>query len=125
MSEFDRLSVTGIAADVNARRARATGVARNVLDRVDAYEEIQPQVWITRVSKTGVFAQAKAVDQKVASGESLPLAGVPFAVKNNIDVAGLPTTAACPAFAYDAAETAPVVQRLLDAGAILVGKTNL
>jgi allophanate hydrolase len=56
---------------------------------------------------------------------SLPLGGVPFAVKDSIDVAGMQTTVACPAFAYKATTTAPVVQRLLDAGAILVGKTNL
>ncbi len=55
----------------------------------------------------------------------LPLYGVPFAVKDNIDVAALSTTAACPAFAYTATMTAPSVQRLLDAGAILIGKTNL
>jgi len=55
----------------------------------------------------------------------IPLYGVPFAVKDNIDVAALPTTAACPTFAYTAAATAPAVQRLLDAGAILIGKTNL
>lgn len=54
-----------------------------------------------------------------------PLWGIPFAVKDNIDVAGLPTTAGCPAYAYMPAETAPAVQRLLDAGAILIGKTNL
>ncbi|AWN37183.1 allophanate hydrolase [Methylobacterium radiodurans] len=56
---------------------------------------------------------------------AMPLWGVPFAVKDNIDVAGLPTTAACPDFAYSPAETAPAVVRLLAAGAILVGKTNL
>ena len=55
----------------------------------------------------------------------LPLYGVPFAVKDNIDVAGLPTTAACPAFAYQPEKSAEVVQRLVDAGAIVVGKTNL
>jgi allophanate hydrolase len=54
-----------------------------------------------------------------------PLAGVPFAVKDNIDVAGLPTTAACPGFAYTPSRTSPAVQRLLDAGAVLIGKTNL
>ncbi len=54
-----------------------------------------------------------------------PLWGLPVAVKDNIDVAGLPTTAACPAFAYIAKDSAPAVQRLLDAGAVLVGKTNL
>ncbi|MDQ7746586.1 allophanate hydrolase [Hydrogenophaga pseudoflava] len=54
-----------------------------------------------------------------------PLAGLTFAVKDNIDVAGWPTTAACPAFAYTAAAHATVVQKLLDAGASLQGKTNL
>ncbi len=55
----------------------------------------------------------------------LPLFGVPFAVKDNIDVAGVPTTAACPAFAYTPAADAPAVRRLLDAGALYVGKANL
>ncbi len=54
-----------------------------------------------------------------------PLLGVPFAVKDNIDVAGMPTTAACPAFAYEPQRSATVVQRLLDAGALWLGKTNL
>ena len=57
--------------------------------------------------------------------ERHPLLGVPFAVKDNIDIAGEPTTAACPAFAHTAAEHATVVQRLLDAGAVWMGKTNL
>src|SRR6185436_18950204 len=56
---------------------------------------------------------------------ALPLAGVPFAVKDNIDVAGLPTTAGCPAFSYMPERSATVVQRLFDAGAVLIGKTNL
>ncbi|MDB5686365.1 MAG: allophanate hydrolase, partial [Rhizorhabdus sp.] len=56
---------------------------------------------------------------------SLPLWGIPFAVKDNIDVTGLPTTAACPAFAHDADRDAPVVARLKAAGAIVLGKTNL
>jgi allophanate hydrolase len=54
-----------------------------------------------------------------------PLWGIPFAVKDNIDVAGMPTTAACPAFAYTPERNAFAVQRLLDAGAIVIGKTNL
>lgn len=54
-----------------------------------------------------------------------PLAGLRFAVKDNIDVAGLPTSAGCPAFAFEARESAQVVHRLLNAGAALVGKTNL
>ena len=55
----------------------------------------------------------------------LPLYGVPVAVKDNIDVAGLPTTAACPAFAYDPGKDATCVARLRRAGAIVIGKTNL
>jgi allophanate hydrolase len=61
-----------------------------------------------------------------ASGpEGKPLYGVPFVVKDNIDVAGLPTTAACPAFAYHPEKSAFVVQKLERAGAIVIGKTNL
>jgi allophanate hydrolase len=125
MSAFNRLDLIAIAADVRAGRRRAVEVARESLDRVAAYEAVQPQVWITRLAESEVLARAERVDRRVASGEVLPLAGVPFAVKDNIDVAGLPTTAACPAFAYEAGETAPVVQSLLDAGAVLIGKTNL
>ncbi|MDP9440976.1 MAG: allophanate hydrolase [Actinomycetota bacterium] len=76
-------------------------------------------VWITEVEAETVAAALAAVDP------TLPLAGVTLAVKDNIDVAGLPTTAACPAFAYEPAASAPVVQRLVDAGAVVVGKTNM
>ncbi|WP_307834638.1 allophanate hydrolase [Paractinoplanes lichenicola] len=76
-------------------------------------------VWISRFGPDELRERAAAVDT------GLPLAGVPFAVKDNIDVAGLPTTAGCPDFAYMPDRNAPVVQRLVDAGAIVVGKTNL
>src|SRR5690606_7663130 len=72
-----------------------------------------------------VAVREQAIAQADEVDPSLPLAGVPFAVKDNIDVAGMPTTAACPAFSYQPQRTALAVQRLLDAGAILVGKTNL
>ena len=84
-----------------------------------------PAVWIHLLASNDVEAQAAAVQKCRQAGECLPLYGLPFAVKDNIDVAGCPTTAACPAYAYVAKRSAPVVQRLLDAGAILVGKTNL
>jgi len=77
------------------------------------------------VPEDELLRKARRIDERVASGEALPLAGVPFAVKDNIDVAGLETTAACPAFAYRAEVSAPVVERLLAAGALVVGKTNL
>lgn len=82
-----------------------------------------PAIWITRLPDAEVMARARTLQAEGAQGR--PLWGVPFAVKDNIDVAGLPTTAACPTYAYTPAETAPAVQHLLDAGAILLGKTNL
>ena len=60
-----------------------------------------------------------------ADPASLPLYGIPFAIKDNIDLAGVPTTAACPAFSYVPENSAFVVARLIDAGAVPVGKTNL
>ena len=99
--------------------------AREALSRIAAYEAIQPEVWISRFSPDQVLAAAEAVDLRVAAGESLPLAGLTFAVKDNIDLFGLPTTAACPAFAYAPEASATVVERLQAAGAVAVGKTNL
>lgn len=85
-------------------------------------------IWIHRDSDALLRARAAQLDcvprARVAAGE-LPLFGVPFAVKDNIDVAGRPTSAGCPAYTYIAAQTAAAVERLLDAGAVYVGKTNL
>jgi len=118
-------SLRAIAQDVNARVRSAEQIACETLERAAAYQKIQPEAWISRVPEDELRQKARQVDERVASGESLPLAGVPVAVKDNIDVAGLETTAACPAFAYRAQSSAPVVEMLLAAGAIVVGKTNL
>lgn len=125
MTALDRLSVTAIAADVQAGRRSAVAVIEDVLARLDAYDAIQPAVWISRFEPDALRAAAAAVDARVAAGETLPLAGVPFAVKDNIDLAGLATTAACPAFAYQPEQSATVVAKLVAAGAIPVGKANL
>jgi allophanate hydrolase len=85
----------------------------------------RPEVWITLRDEGEVLAEAAAIDARVAAGEDLPLAGRTFAVKDNIDAAGLPTTAACPAFSYVPEADSPAVARLKEAGAILLGKTNL
>jgi allophanate hydrolase len=85
----------------------------------------RPEVWITLRQEGDVAADAAAIEQRLAAGESLPLAGTLVAVKDNIDVAGLPTTAACPEFAYTAEVTAASIERLVAAGAIVLGKTNL
>jgi len=84
-------------------------------------------VWISRVSENQLLASARALERRaVAAGiAAMPLYGLPFALKDNIDVAGLPTTAACPGFARQPAQSAPAVARLLAAGALLIGKANL
>jgi allophanate hydrolase len=80
-------------------------------------------VWITRLSRDQVMAYVTALDADAI--DDLPLYGIPFVVKDNIDLAGIATTAGCPSFAYTPAHSATVVQKLLDAGAIPLGKTNL
>jgi allophanate hydrolase len=82
-----------------------------------------PAIWITRLPDAAVLARARTLQAE--GPRDRPLWGVPFAVKDNIDVGGLPTTAACPGYARIADTTAPAVQRMLDAGAVLIGKTNL
>ncbi|BAV65609.1 allophanate hydrolase [Sphingobium cloacae] len=125
MTVPDLRSAGAIAAEVGAGTRSAVAVMEEMLARVAAYDAVQPQVWISRAAPDALFAAAGAVDARVAAGERLPLAGVPFTVKDNIDVAGLETTAACPAFAYRPERSATVVERLAAAGAICVGKTNL
>jgi len=94
-----------------------------------AFERIaeadRPQGWITLRDVQSVVTEAAAVDARVAAGEVLPLAGVLVAVKDNIDVVGMPTTAACPEFEFQPKTTATAIQRLLLAGAIVLDKTNL
>jgi allophanate hydrolase len=114
-----------IAQAVCARRIGAEEVASATLERITAYDAVQPQVWISRFPDAAILEAAREIDGRVRAGDRPRLAGVPFAVKDNIDVAGLPTTAACPDFAYRPERHAAVVQKLLEAGAICVGKTNL
>lgn len=125
MTTLDRRSAIAIAQAVNTGQTSAVAVAEETLARLAAYDPIQPQIWISRAAPEDILAAARAIDARVAAGEVLPLAGVPFAVKDNIDVAGFETTAACPAFAYRPDASATVVERLLAAGALCVGKTNL
>jgi allophanate hydrolase len=96
-------------------------VVEAIYSRIEA-EGLQP-VWISIVPREKALARAKALPAEDRS--KLPLYGIPFAVKDNIDVAGMATTAACPAYSYLAAESATVVNLLLQAGAILIGKANM
>ncbi len=88
------------------------------------YERIRQRgsdaVWISLLPENEALAYAEK-----AGNDKLPLAGKTFAIKDNIDLAGLPTTAGCPEFAYNPTKHAEVVRRLIAAGAIPIGKTNL
>ncbi|NUS92164.1 MAG: allophanate hydrolase [Nocardia sp.] len=88
-------------------------------------EHDRPEIWITLRTEAEVLAEAVALEDRLARGERLPLAGLLLAVKDNIDIAGLPTTCACPGFERTPERTAPAVARLLEQGALVLGKTNL
>src|SRR5260370_28840130 len=121
---FEMVSLRGayLGGEVSAAE-----VLDRALTRIAEWDD--PALWIARPSESAVRDRARALDAAAAADpgfiERTPLFGIPFAVKDNIDVAGMPTTAGCPAFAYTPIETAPVVARMLAAGAILLGKTNL
>ncbi|MFD9331917.1 allophanate hydrolase [Streptomyces sp. NPDC060065] len=91
--------------------------------RIEATD--RPEVWIDLRPQAEVEQEARTIDERVAAGEHLPLAGKLLAAKGNIDVAGLKTTAGCPAYAYTPEGDAPAVARLRAAGAIVLGTTNL
>ena len=91
----------------------------------DRMASADPAVFITAVGRDALRQAGEALLARAPEPNSLPLWGVPFAVKDNIDVAGLPTTAACPAFAFVPQRDAVAVARLTAAGAIVTGKVNL
>ena len=115
-----KLDIATLLAGYRDGSTSPSRVAQELIDRLAKPQE--QQLWIARVSDEALRAAAAALDE---ADPSLPLYGIPFAVKDNIDVAGMPTTAGCPGFSYAATRTATVVQRLLDAGAMLIGKTNM
>jgi allophanate hydrolase len=113
-----------IAAIVAAHRAGTASPAQTIarsFARIRNHND--PAIFISLRDEQQALAEAEALSAKDAA--ELPLYGIPVAVKDNIDVAGLPTTAACPAFTYMPAHDATAVARLRAAGAIVIGKTNL
>ncbi len=113
-------------AEILASHAGGTGsptkTAARVADAIAARGD--DGTWLSTVPRAELLAAAAAIENRPGA-RTLPLYGVPFGVKDSIDVAGVPTTLSCPDYAYIAERTAPAVQRLLDAGALYVGKTNL
>jgi allophanate hydrolase len=120
-NSIDSLDFTALRALYRSRQATPEEIADYVLSR--AADDTDPAIWISRLPDDAVLAAARALADK--DPEALPLYGLPFAIKDNIDFAGHPTTAACPEFAYTPPASATVVDALVAAGAILIGKTNM
>ena len=121
MNKVKSLDIQALLAGYRSGAFTPQEVMEEVLIRLDAVTD--NPIWITRLDRGQVMAYVDAL--KHASPDSHPLYGIPFAIKDNIDLAGVPTTAACPDYAYTPVESAYVVQQLIEAGAIPVGKTNL
>ena len=113
------LSISDLSTAYRERRTTPLALVEELFTRIAAAE---PGIWITRLPQQSLECARRLAGQDPAS---LALYGIPFAIKDNIDLANVPTTVACPAFAYTPAESAYVVTRLIDAGAIPIGKTNL
>jgi allophanate hydrolase len=127
-SHSDELTIAGLRRRYAEGSLMPSQCIGEVIDRIE--RAARPEVWISRVDFSELQSRAAALDELLRrdGAQALaryPLLGIPFAVKDNIDVAGMPTTAACPAFAYTPQRSATVVEKLLDAGAILIGKANL
>lgn len=100
-------------------------IVNSVYDRIEKYQKVDPAVWITMQSREEALTAAKSLSAKYTGKPFPPLFGIPFALKDNIDIKGVATTATCEAFAYTAESTAPAVQNLLNAGALYIGKLNM
>jgi allophanate hydrolase len=115
-----------VASLRRAYRERATTPAEVVGSVMNAISSERAEgIWIRTRDPAELLAEARSLEQGHRHDVLPPLYGVPFAVKDSIDVAGIPTTVGCPDFAYVPGESAPVVERLRAAGALFIGKTNL
>jgi allophanate hydrolase len=124
-SEETLPGISELQQQYKSGRASPEIVINSVFDHIEIYEKIDPKVWISIQSRQECLEAAKALTTKYAGKPLPPLFGIPFALKDNIDMAGIPTTAACKSFAYTPTTTAPAVQLLLDAGALYIGKLNM
>lgn len=118
---IDSLDFTTLQRAYRTGALRPTALVELLLERIEATRA--HNVWIHLLAPEALRARARELEG--LDPETLPLYGLPFAIKDNIDLAGVPTTVACPDYAYTPGETAFVVQRLLAAGALPLGKTNL
>ncbi len=117
---FD-MSISGLREAYSTGDLTPPGLFQHIRQLAKQYED--HNIWITLLNEEQIESYLSAL--KMTDFDQKPLWGIPFALKDNMNLAGIPTTAGCEAFAYTPGETATVVKRLLDAGAIPVGKANL
>ena len=118
------MDITSLHQAYASNQSTPTSIVEEIYARIEA-EGLHP-VWISLVPTEATLQRAAELEAlSPADRAKLPLYGVPFAVKDNIDAAGIPTTVGCPAYAFTPTESATVVTRLEAAGAILIGKTNM
>jgi allophanate hydrolase len=121
------MTIAALLADYRSGKRTPSSVASTIAaqDRDGAYAV----AWIHRLDAAALTRRARQLEEIVRGDphayNRLPLYGIPFSVKDNIDVAGMPTTAACPAFSYVPDRSAKAVEKLEAAGAIVIGKTNM
>lgn len=117
-----KLTISALRERYRSGKTKPSEIVAEVYDRIGR-AGTRP-VWISLVPREAALERARGLERD-PEAVARPLYGIPFAVKDNIDLAGSPTTAGCPAFAYSPERSATVVERLVAAGAIPIGKTNL
>ncbi|KAH7330225.1 amidase signature domain-containing protein [Rhexocercosporidium sp. MPI-PUGE-AT-0058] len=119
------LNISSLLLDYEAG-IKPQHVVQAVYDRIEAYNAVQPSVWIHLQPLGEVLRAANELHTKWPDVNNRPpLWGVPFSVKDSINIANIPTTTGCPALTFTPTVSAPVYQHCIDAGALFIGKTNM
>ena len=122
---IDSLDIASLTVAYQSKAITPTSLVETIYARIEKYSEIDPAVFIRLFSKEELLARAAELEAKYADKPLPPLYGIPITVKDSIDIAGVQTTAACPAYAYTPTKNATTVTQLLEHGVIILGKVNL
>ncbi|MCR1815573.1 allophanate hydrolase [Aliarcobacter butzleri] len=116
-----KLNIKDLRAKYLSGEVTVKEVISSIFEKIEKTRDYN--IWIYTLTEEELTPYLKNLENK--NIEELPLYGIPFAIKDNIDLVGIPTTAACPEFSYTPKKSAFVVEKLIEAGAIPIGKTNL
>lgn len=119
------LDISSLSSAYTAKTLTPTQLVEKLYARIEEYKKVDPAVFITLFSKDDILKRAAELETAHRDGPLPPLYGIPITVKDSIDIAGVPTTAACPAYSYVPEKNATTITQLLELGAIILGKVNL